>query len=324
MRLIEVVAQEGHSGTLTGIAEQHEAADIWWGAPAEDGRRTCRMLVADEHRQEVMDSLQSALGGSPDTRILVLSVDTVLPRPEDTGSDNTASTREELYAEIERGARADLNFLLLVILSTVVATVGLVDDNVAVVIGAMVIAPLLGPNIAFSFATALGDRPLLWRALKTNLLGLALAFAISLGIGLAWPVTVTSAEIVSRTDVGLASVALALASGAAAVLSLTTGLSSALVGVMVAVALLPPTATFGLLVGSGELEFASGAALLLAINVVCVALAANTVFMLKGVRPRTWLERRRARQSWTLFGLLWLALLAVLMLVILFRDSVTA
>jgi len=61
-------------------------------------------------------------------------------------------------------------------LSTVVDTVGLEDDNVAVVIGAMVIAPLLGPNTAFSFATALGDRPLLWRALKTNVPGLVIVF----------------------------------------------------------------------------------------------------------------------------------------------------
>ena len=88
-------------------------------------------------------------------------------------------------------------------------------------------------------------------------------------------ILIASTEILARTDVGLAGVALALVSGAAAVLSLTTGLSSTLVGVMVAVALLPPTATMGMLVGAGHMKLAGGAALLLAVNVVCVIISAK-------------------------------------------------
>ena len=66
---------------------------------------------------------------------------------------------------------------------------------------------------------------------------------------------------------------------------------------MVAVALLPPTATMGMLLGAGHTELASGAMLLLAVNVVCVLLSAMSVFLLKGVKPRTWLERTKAKQS---------------------------
>ena len=73
-------------------------------------------------------------------------------------------TREELYNEIEKGAKLDGNYLLLVFLSTIVATIGLVENNVAVIIGAMVIAPLLGPNIALAFSTSLGDTRLMLRA----------------------------------------------------------------------------------------------------------------------------------------------------------------
>jgi len=73
------------------------------------------------------------------------------------------------------GARLHSNFLLLTFLSTIVAAIGLAEDNVAVVVGAMVIAPLLGPNITLAFTTSPGYRDVVWQALKTNFAGLTLA-----------------------------------------------------------------------------------------------------------------------------------------------------
>jgi uncharacterized hydrophobic protein (TIGR00341 family) len=328
MRLIEIVADAGHTDTLSGIADQYEITDYWWGAEAEDGRRSFRMLVDDPVRQPVMDALQGMFGGSENVRIVVQPVDTVLPR-EPNEESSAAATREELYTQIEKGTRVDSNFMLLTVLSTIVAAIGLIEDNVAVIIGAMVIAPLLGPNIALAFGTSLGDAGLTLKALKASLVGLSTAFAITMLIGALWPVDmlrgqmlVASTEILARTDVGLDGMALALASGAAAVLSLTTGLSTTLVGVMVAVALLPPTATFGMLVGAGHPDLAMGALLLLAVNVVCVIVAAKAVFLAKGVRPRTWYERRKAKQSNLLYSLFWAALLFVLLVVILLRRHV--
>jgi uncharacterized hydrophobic protein (TIGR00341 family) len=327
MRIVEVIADTAHADSLAGIAEHFRATDSWWGVENEDGRRSFRFLVADDSRQGVMDALQSLLGAAENTRIIILPVDTTLPRPADEDEAGrkrkaVATTREELYSQIARGARLDSNFLLLTFLSTIVAAIGLAEDNVAVVVGAMVIAPLLGPNIALAFGTSLGDRELMWQALKTNLAGLSLALALSVLIGFIWHADLSSREILARTDVGLDSVILALVSGAAAVLSLTTGLSSALVGVMVAVALLPPTAALGMLLGSSQPQPALGALLLLAVNIVCVLLSAMTVFLLKGVKPRTWLERTKARQSLVISLALWATLLLVLVAVILIRRSI--
>jgi uncharacterized membrane protein len=139
-------------------------------------------------------------------------------------------------------------------------------------------------------------------------------------IALVWPLQFDSPELLSRTNVGLDSVALALASGSAAVLSLTTGLSSVLVGVMVAVALLPPTATIGLMLGQGQWALAGGAGLLLAVNIVCVNLSAKLVFVFKGVKPRTWLEKQKARQSMTTYIIFWLVSLIILVAVIYLRG----
>jgi uncharacterized hydrophobic protein (TIGR00341 family) len=326
VRIVEVITDAGHTDSLAGIAEHFGATDFWCGVDNEDGRRSFHFLVADDARQGVVDALQSLLGAAENTRIIIQPVDTVLPRApsedeEGKRGKGAAATREELYSQVAKGARLDSNFLLLTFLSTIVATIGLAEDNVAVVVGAMVIAPLLGPNIALALGTSLGDRDLMWQALKSSLAGLALALLVSYVIGTIWPVDLSSEEILARTDVGLDSVVLALASGAAAVLSLTTGLSTTLVGVMVAVALLPPTAALGMLLGTGQPPLAFGAALLLAVNVVCVLLSAMTLFLFKGVRPRTWLERNKAKQSLAMSISFWATLLLILVAVILFRGS---
>lgn len=299
MKLIEVIADAGHLDTLIGLAEHHKLLDHWYTLTDEGQRHSFRMLVDDDSRQPVLDTLQGMLGSIDNARIVVMPVEAVLPRPaQDEKSNNdkqstSKTTREELYNLIEKGARLDFNFLILTFLSTIVAAIGLLENNVAVIVGAMVIAPLLGPNIALALATTLGDRALLVDSLKTNLAGVSLALILSVIIGSLWPPGDIGPEIMSRTNVGYDGILLALAAGAAAVLSLTSGAASALVGVMVAVALLPPTATLGMVLAMGRYDLATGAALLLAINVVSVNLSASLVFVLKGIRPRTWLKKTR-------------------------------
>ncbi|MEJ2317431.1 MAG: TIGR00341 family protein [Gammaproteobacteria bacterium] len=317
MKIIEVIVNAGHEDTLRSIAEQHEVVDFWCSSTSEEERIMVSMIVRPDKRQVVLDALQSAVGSTEGARINVLPLEVTLPRPvekedEDEGRSVTG-TREELYNEIEKGAKLDGNYLLLVFLSTIVATIGLVENNVAVIIGAMVIAPLLGPNIALAFSTSLGDTSLMWSALKTSFAGLGLAMVISYVAGMLLQIEPLGSEIMARTDVGISGVVLALASGAAAVLSLATGISSALVGVMVAVALLPPTATLGMMLGIGQYDYALGAALLLAVNVVCVNLSAKLVFLYRGVKPRTWLEKQKARQSTPVYIFVWGLLLVILL-----------
>jgi len=327
MKIIEVIADSGHTDTITSIAEKNECLDVWTNPANEDGRQVVRMIVLPKQRQNVLDALQSTLGKSENFRINIIPLEVTLPRrPEEKEESqeqkSATTTREELYNTIEKGGYLDGNFLLLVFLSTIVAAIGLIEDNVAVIIGAMVIAPLLGPNIALALATALGDTELMWKSLQTNLVGIVFAVSVTALIGFLWPGELDSRELITRTDVGLDGVLLALASGAAAVLSLTTGLPSVLVGVMVAVALLPPAATMGLMLGQGHFELMGGAGLLLAVNIVCVNLSAKLVLLAKGVRPRTWLEKRKARQSIATYIIFWIISLAILITVIIIRGEI--
>lgn len=327
MKIIEILADGSYLPALKNISEKQEAADYWVGPKGQDGRHEVRLLVNPEKRQDTLDALQAVLGNSESAKWFLIPVEASLPRPqekkaeEEDKTDSVTTSREELYNSVEKSARLDSNFLLLVFLSTIVVAIGLLEDNVAVVIGAMVIAPLLGPNIALALGTALGDTSLMWKSLKTTCAGLALALGLCFLLGMLWPLNFESKELIARTDAGLDSAALAFASGAAAVLSLTTGLPSVLVGVMVAVALLPPTATLGLMMGAGDWELATGAGLLLAVNIVCVNLAAKISFLFRGIKPRTWLEKQKARQSMTLYIILWILTLAVLLVAIYLRHG---
>ena len=143
-------------------------------------------------------------------------------------------------------AKLDRDFLIFVVLSTIVAAIGLHSNSVAGVIGAMVIAPLLGPILGFSLGiAALGDRKLLFGAAQTLAVGVALALVCAILISFVIPVDFTSRELMSRAEVRLDGMALAIAAGAAAALSLTRGANATLVGVMVAAALLPPGCSGG-------------------------------------------------------------------------------
>ncbi len=321
MRLIEVVVDGGHIDTIKGIAEQHDIIDYWSVQGYEEERCIVRMLVEPEKQQIVLDAVQNAVVASDNARVVILPVEATLPRPEQDAKSEQATkiarTREELYQNIQNGAQLNSNYLLMVVFSTIVAAIGLLENNVAVIIGAMVIAPLLGPNIALSFATSIGDSQLIWNSFKTNVIGILIALLISLVIGYLWQIENPTTEILSRTVVGLDIVLLALASGAAAVLSLTSGAASALVGVMVSVALLPPTVTLGLMLGTGLWDLAMGAGLLLSVNIVCVNLSSKMVFLLKGVKPRRWLEKQKAKQSMTVYITVWL--IALILLVVLMK-----
>ncbi len=323
MKYVEVVANEGSAGTITAIAEKAKAQDVRIGIVGEDGNQQMRLLVSNDKLQWVLDALQHILGAQPSARIMVLNVEAFMPQLDEEASkrkDASVAAREAIYGDVKKNARLNANFLVLVTLSTIVAAIGLIENNVAVVIGAMVIAPLLGPNLALSLGTALGDFELVKLSAKTLLAGISLAIALSLGIGYLWQTALTSPELMSRTVAGFDTVALALASGAAGAMSLTTGLSSTLVGVMVAVALLPPAATIGLMLSQGNSSLAIGAALLLAVNIVCVNLASKIVMVVKGIYPRTWLEKAKAKRAMVIYVSGWVIMLVVLMVAIYFRQ----
>lgn len=302
MRLIEATIPESKIDAVKKAVEDCEPTHWRFSATEEDGLSVLRAFFAESGAQALVDDLQNICDGSDEEwRILVLPVEATAPKREDkTDKDEELvrkrklALREEIHDDVAEGAELSSDFFVLTFASTIVAAIGLNVDNVAAVIGAMVIAPLLGPILAISLAAALGDIKMLLRAGRNASAGLALGIGVAALMGFWLDINYQSNELMSRTVAGLDSIFLGLAAGAAAALSIVTGVSAALVGVMVAVALLPPAAAAGLFLGAGEFALFWRAILLLTVNVVCIMISSQGVYFYKGVRPRTWLEKKKA------------------------------
>ena len=268
LRLIEMVLREKDGGEVRELLKEHKVLEHRQVRLA-DGEVLVRILLDAEQSEAVLDLLEKRYAGGEGNRVVILPVEATLPRaepepaaapeqppPEEKSPERIG--REELYEDIKDAARCSRVYLAMVVLSTIVAAIGLYYNSVAIIIGAMVIAPLLGPNVALALGTTLGDLSLLRRALLTALAGIATTMVLSVIIGVLVHVNPASPEVASRNAVGLGDIAVALASGCAGALAFTTGVSATLIGVMVAVALLPPLVTFGLLLGGGHSALAHG------------------------------------------------------------------
>lgn len=331
MRLIEATIPSDKIEKIKAAVEECSPTHFRFSTTEEDKTCVLRAFFAEGGAQALVDKLQEICEGDESGwRIMVLPVEATAPQPEedeDSGEEvarkEKIALREEIYDDVAKGAALNSDFFVLTFASTIVAALGLNADNVAAVIGAMVIAPLLGPILAISFASALGDFKLLARAGRNAGAGLLLGFVVAALMGFWFDVNFQSNELMSRTVAGLDSIVLALAAGVAAALSIVTGVSAALVGVMVAVALLPPAAAAGLFLGAGEINFFWRSTLLLAVNIVCIMIAAQGVYFYKGVRPRTWVEKKKAGQSTRINLAILVVMLAGLAAIIIFSPAGT-
>jgi uncharacterized hydrophobic protein (TIGR00341 family) len=334
LRLLEVSLPESDAKDVRELIAEDSIYGFWREKSSED-HSLVKILLSVEQTERVLDVLEHQYSGLEGFRVVVLPVEATIPRIEEkktepkkvddqkteqAAKEKMRISREELHSDIVDSTKLNSIYVAMVILSAVVAAVGLLQDSVAIIIGAMVIAPLLGPNVGLALATTLGDKDLGWNVLKTNAVGVSIALAFAFVIGMVFPIDPQIGEIQARTYVALPDIAVALASGVAGVLAFTSGASMALIGVMVAVALMPPLIVLGLLLGSGHTTLALGAFFLLTTNIICVNLAGVTTFWVQGVRPRSWWEATGARKATRLAVLVWSLLLIILILVILYTQ----
>jgi uncharacterized hydrophobic protein (TIGR00271 family) len=186
----------------------------------------------------------------------------------------------------------------------------------AVIIGAMLVAPLMSPLIAFASGIAAGRIRLLHRSSLSVIQGFVTAFLIALLIGLLSPSAIVTQEMAARGSPTVLDMAVALASGVVgAYATARKEIPAALAGVAIAAALMPPVCTIGLGIAFSNPALARGAALLFAANIISIILAAWGVFFWLGIRPQSNEEARRPYISAAL-----VALFALLMALFLLRD----
>lgn len=321
LRLIEIYGISEKKENIESILKDITIYGLWQDK-LPDKKRVTRILIDSEQTEPVLETLEEKFEKNTDFRIIVIPVEASIPRPDkDEIKDYEKKTKErlsieELYQTIIEQATISKTFFLLIILASIVASIGILYNNVAVIIGSMVIAPLLSSSMALSLSTTLADSKLAREALITSLVGYLIALLIGILFGLLFTINPNAPEIISRTDVNFMYLLLALASGIAGSLSFTKGISQALVGVIVAVALLPPLVVTGLLLGSFYWNQALGSFLLFSVNVVCINLSSVITFLTQGITPKKWWKKEKAKQSVQKAVIIWTSMLLLLIFLI--------
>lgn len=205
----------------------------------------------------------------------------------------SSDRRAEVLQELEQSSSPTFDFFLMIVLSCCMATLGLITDSAAVIIGAMLVAPLMSPILGLSLAATAGRPRMFERAVLALVEGVLLAIAISallsaLALVLPFDVLIQlPGEVLSRTRPTPFDLGVALAGGAAAAYALADPqLSAALPGVAIATALMPPLCTVGLGLAIRRPDVWAGALLLFFTNFVAIAFAGIVTFALLGFRPR--------------------------------------
>jgi uncharacterized hydrophobic protein (TIGR00341 family) len=247
---------------------------------------------------------------------------TVVVEPETVTSDRFGES-DELYDQVEglghQGiSRSELHseaadftpdlviYLLMVAVSAVVATAGVMLQSTAVLVGAMVIAPLIGPPMATSVATVIDDQKLFTRSLKFQAIGVLTAVVSATGFALLVKSTdftpsnidITAVlELSNHTAPAFLLVVIALSAGFAGAISISTNATVGLVGVMISAALIPPIGIVGIGIAWWRLTAVLGSAAVVLVNVLSINLSAIICLWYLGYHPQNWTDLRKARST---------------------------
>lgn len=199
------------------------------------------------------------------------------------GSIKMQKWKEQIRVEILNGTKLDWPFLLMNILAATIASYGLLANSPAIIIGAMIVAMLLGPITGVALALVDSNLKLLRQGLTTLLVGSIAVIITSFIIGYSLDSIPLTSEIVARTTPNLLDLMVALAGGAAgAYATISPRLSVAFVGVAIATALVPPLCAASILFAHGEFFLSMGAVLLTFTNMVAIQFSSSIVFWLCG------------------------------------------
>ena len=314
MRLVQVMVPTGKE---VAVAEALDEEGIDYVMTEEVSSRDYSAVVTFPLPTNAVESVLADLrevGIDEETYTVVVEAETVISRRfgelkdeyKQQEKSETKIAREELQSSAHNLVSGPETYLLMTVLSSVVATAGLLLGSAATVVGSMVIAPLIGPAMAASVGTVVDDHELFRRGVRLQVSGVLVAvgsaamfaafvrFANLVPPGLD-PLTI--GEIRERLAPNVLVLAVALGSGVAGVVSLMTGVSVSLVGVMIAVALIPPAATMGIGIAYGIPSLAFGSGVFVLVNVLSINVAALIVLWYAGYRPEAWFRVSDVRSA---------------------------
>lgn len=284
-----------HDDDLLIVGYEHGKEGKGWAAGS-----TARRVLA-RHDVSVLTVARNPTPGTERAQFIRRALAWLHPRLTDVEQD---SVRDMAAG----AAEPRLDFMLMTLLSGAIAALGLLLDSVAIIIGAMLVAPLMAPIQAFGIAVVDGRTPIATRAALTVAIGSALAIVASFLLGLVSGGELTD-EIAARGAPSLLDAGVALAAGmAGAYATARKTIPAALAGVAIAAALVPPLGVVGLAAALGHWGLALGALLLFTVNIVCIAVTTAGVFGWLGLEAFDPAERRSAGPRYLMGAVLVLVL----------------
>mgnify|MGYP006282411139 CR=1 FL=1 len=240
----------------------------------------------------LLDNLTSRFDFEEDEErsLVIFTPDTVVPRnKKKLEKASFHATRESLITFAQSNSQIDFQYIMLVIVSAIITSLGLILNNVAVIVGSMVIAPMLGPILAITIGIVIGSGQLIKKGISAEIIGTVIAILVGFIIGLIIPDVDLTEALKIRMFPTLADLLIATSAGAASAYTLIRGqLKTGLVGVMVAASLLPVMGAIGIGISMANQTLILGGFLLLGGNFLGLILANMLVFYFEGLRPQMW------------------------------------
>jgi uncharacterized hydrophobic protein (TIGR00341 family) len=287
------------------------------------------ILISEDESNNLLHQLKIRGVGTVFGDVRIVTLNTVLrsSKLENKVIKSQGANVEEILSVLEGPATINLNYIALVILSAILAAFGLVDENVVIIIGAMIVAPLMGPIALTSLGAITPGRGYLFKGFVAESLGITLTVIVGFIVGQMVrikDVEEYNREIASRTVLSETVVIFALVSGIAAGIIIVKGSNLSIVGVAIAASLAPPAANIGLLLAANDISNAINTSILLTINILSINFACSLIFLLFGLASKSGTSKRQSeiasRSNRIITFSVGLTLMIMVILIIFYSD----
>ncbi len=312
MRQLQVTVPKKFKSDTEDILEGY-SSDISSSEVEKDDRKAVEFTVSVE--SEDIDELTEELKDIEDLESGELSIrvqeqESLIKKGQKTKGSGSALSQEELYSKAQEAAVFNNAQWGLIAVASAIAAYGLALDNVIVVVGAMMLAPILAPLVSNTISLVVGDRSLMKDSLFSGGISVLVVIAVSFIAVTPFPVGMNSTleMVVSSSVLG---VLLSLLVGSAAALSFATGYRDQIAGVAVAIAIVPPLAAVGIGLNMQNFLLSVQAATVASMNILAVLVSGFLTFKILGLKPSTYYRQEQAEKmkyvvpaALILFGLL--------------------
>lgn len=312
MRQVQVTVPKEFDGEVDEILDDY-TSDITSNEAERQGDEVLEFTatVDSDEIDELTEKLKDTEMESGDLSIRVLEQESLIKKGQKTKGSASLLSQEEIYSKAQEFSGFSRAQWALVGLSSAIAAYGLILNNLIVVIGAMMLAPMLSPFVSGAISLVVGDSSLMKESLRSGLLSFLLAIAVSYIAVLPFPVSINPA-LSTVVSFGVPVILLSFLVGAAAAFTFATGFRDQIAGVAVAIALVPPLAGAGIGLKLGNLMFAFQAAGIAAINILAVLIAGFVSFKAMGLSPTTYYKEKQAEKLRKILPIALMILLIVL------------